>query len=229
MVVQLFRAQVAIQDSNTLSRDRFVNNLYFTQIDSASVLDPFTISTAIKDFYSVSAGIGAYLSPTFAATLSTIKFYDMNEPLESPPVAQYVLPMGAGTGAPLPSEVACCLTFHGIPQDGLTPRQSWRGRIYIGPLSTNAMDTGIGGESRPKGAFALALTQAGKMVHDECVVGNSQWVIASKARQKLYPVSIFSVDNAWDTQRRRGVSPTTSTVGEVLDGPSEPIPHTWTR
>lgn len=242
MARQLMRVQVSLQDRDVLPRDEYVSSFWLTQVDAASVIDFNGVKDALTAFYTgtvTGVGMHNWLSPCLSLGSSTIKMYDMSQPKESPPIDSVFMTLtpAAGVGVGLPNEVACCLTLHAIPQPGV-PRQSWRGRIYLGPLNTNCLDGDSGStsegvnvqHSRPKATFIQAVRAGGESLHGALLAANASWVIYSRTRQTMYPVKDISIDDAWDTQRRRGLRPTIAVHNtNPLSGPNAAIPFSVAR
>jgi hypothetical protein len=144
-----------------------------------------------------------------AANIATVKYYDVTTHLDgSPhgsPVAIEQFTLGAAVdGTCLPEEVAVVLSFHSlltdIPEEiGSTrPAARHRGRIYFGPLNTasnQASDASVEPQTnaalRGAALFFLGLASA-------------PWSVWSRASAAMFTVSGGYVDNAFDTQRRRG-------------------------
>ena len=92
-----------------------------------------------------------------------------------------------------------------------------RGRIYLGPLAAVAADSSTG---RPNTSFVTAIKNAAAAYLASVTTdGTFTWVVHSHttgASPGTYDETGNSVtvnqgwvDNAWDTQRRRGMAPTT--------------------
>lgn len=143
------------------------------------------------------------------------------------------------TGEGMPSEVSCCLSFRNnsgaTPGGGNfgTPPARRRGRVYFGPctVDTSAPDASL--VARPTATLIARLNAAGFVL-----IGSNPpdpWVIYSRpyaGREQIdrpnrpplpalaartgqaYVVEQTWVDNAWDTQRRRGEKATARTFGE---------------
>lgn len=198
------------QGPSGLAEDRAVNVFHFEGLSTYGDDAPDAIARVANFYRTLTGGatrmVGEYLSP-WVDRDATVTSYDMDVPPDRiPTVEPIVLPAAIG-GSGLPNEVAICLSFEGAPPH--TPRR--RGRVYIGPLCLNAdmhVAATIGDDARPTaqlmsdlGVAAAAMATPG---------GSVQWVIRSiKPTVNYVPVVSGWVDNAWDTQRRRGQSATT--------------------
>lgn len=142
-------------------------------------------------------------------------------PLGSPDLTKAWLgPVAASDADGLPTEVAGCLSFHAsltgvLEEVGATrPRARRRGRIYVGPLTVEAVDT-----TAPPyvlnpsftGTLREAAVRLGSFAGNELSTGEG-WGVWSRADQTVRKVVGGWTDNAPDTQRRRGFSPTVRNV-----------------
>lgn len=214
----IIRAQAVFQGATNLPEDRFVNTFHsewsgaFTDYDTARI----DWAVAVETFYLVAGSNGrsvAQLMSPFISSMQIITYnMDLPEGEREPSVlnSTWVDPGGTNT---FPEEVAVCLTLHGEPP--ITPRR--RGRLFIGPLMadtdvrTNASNTmpnrvniGAGQSIGSTLAFAAA------RLRDHA---NQNWCIRSTVPTENYvPIAGGWIDNAFDTQRRRGPDPTARLV-----------------
>jgi hypothetical protein len=104
-------------------------------------------------------------------------------------------------------DVALCLSFHGG-----SGRPSERGRLYV-PLYAAGL--------APSGATAntTSLNKAAALVPILTGLGgvNVDWVVWSPKLRSSKPVTDWHVDNAWDTQRRRGMGATSRLSGTTTE------------
>lgn len=120
-----------------------------------------------------------------------------------------------------PSEVATCISLDGTSvtdaehgTGGTRPAARKRNRKYIGPLAehTGTADT-VTKEVRPNGTWRNALTQAvvNQLINAAVAKG---WALTgfSPTQWQTFPVKNVWVDDAFDTQRRRGELPTLQTA-----------------
>jgi hypothetical protein len=184
--------------------------------------------TKVAEFYNVPAGtakVSEYISPCIDRTplKSEMRFYDITSELNgdahgSPQItAQWSLATTQEL-TPLPSEMAVALSFRGdygsTPEFGsdigpgggrLRLRARHRGRLYIGPLGLNALDS----DSTTKRAFVKnsargIITTAAKKLMD---YDEPRWGTWSRRNAAVYPLVECWVDDAFDVQRRRGEDP----------------------
>jgi hypothetical protein len=134
----------------------------------------------------------------------TIKLYEIGQPEPNRPKATHVLKANQSAEGSAPREVCLCLSFHGGKN---TKRE--RGRLYL-PLWAVTSTTSVG--VRPQ---APAIAKAAELPAVLAGLGgaNVDWIIWSPTDNKAVQVTDWYVDDEWDTQRRRGLRPTTRTTG----------------
>jgi hypothetical protein len=159
-----------------------------------------------------------YLSNSVSrgSTMLFIEEYDISGHLDGsdtgPPVntAHVGLTSAASSTTDLPSEIALALSFHadltGIPEHsgGLRPRASRRGRIYLGPFCNMGVVTDpVTGRTSVPTQMQTDIKQAAHALR----VAEPGWCVWSRKLADAFPVVGGWVDDAWDTQRRRGEDP----------------------
>lgn len=101
-----------------------------------------------------------------------------------------------------PSEIAVVVSRVVSTPRGPSPR----GRLYVGPLSS----TRIASE-RPSGDVRNTIGQWAAGLHEDFEAAGRVPVLVrdqGKVTANEDPILAYRVDDAWDTQRRRGVDPT---------------------
>lgn len=214
----IVRSMVVFDHDSGLAEDRVVNTFHHitaTSPPSAAELD------AIRD--QLVAGYTAIQAPGDSALINAfsellagtwqIRHYDAQSPPPNVPLrvdtpANFV----PGGGAPLPQEVALCLSYKITPPISGVQLQSQRGRVYFGPFGV-AMN---GTNGRPTASLRNRVAGFGALL---MASGSSSidWVVYSPTRDLAQPgllgsdftVNQIFVDDEWDTQRRRGRKATT--------------------
>lgn len=210
------------QGPSGLAIDRVVNTFHFWDAGARDPADVNACMNAVETFYTGVGGVGAAPSTPVGDWLSPwvdrdaeLRGYDMQEPGAGhngePPRTPTIRPIHLGgptSQAGMPEEVACIITVHGAPPLG----KRRRGRIYIGPLVLGALTPATASTPGvPDSTFITNLTIAAKQLCDQ-VMTPLNWSIRSEKPQENYvPIVSGYVDNAFDTQRRRGPGPTQRT------------------
>jgi hypothetical protein len=233
------RAQVSFKKLTGFVEDEVVNVWYFAKPTAgdpdATLLT--TLANRIASFYNdVATGATISISSKFspalsrAATAATIDFY-WSDGLGVPSV--WGSPIGTRNFFPdtatetnsLPNEVAICLSYHGdltdVPETAVNPTPPpaiirpaarLRGRLYLGPWSTGAVaNAATVLEPIPLPSLVTAIAASATAL----VAANTAdlvWVGQSKSDDFFWEVEGGFVDNAFDTQRRRGNASTSRTL-----------------
>jgi hypothetical protein len=198
-----------------------INTFHFAK---AAVTDNFTfIQEMVEDFYTRANApnpqmVSQFLSPRIRRDVpATLRIYDDNALDPTGPVHEGSFPLlGALDNRGMIEEVALCASFHATPIAGVR-KQSTSGRVYLGPLNHAAQELNTG---RPSSNFLdvlrLAMIEL-NAASNSSAVGGHKWVVYSPTLDKSlaytgptdFPVVGGFVDNAFDTQRRRGLDPST--------------------
>ena len=220
------RAQVELAHDSGLPRDKTINTFHFNVPDLAdATLNP--VANELVQFYTEDNGASQanalmnYISTAVADGGHRVKFYDLGTP-GSPPEYEFPFdflgraPVGVGSGN-APGEVAVCLSFRNESIVAINPRRR-RGRIYFGPIRNGATNFADAAEPAPSAALvADLLVRADELRNDIAAMSpDHSWVIYSRAQAMTFDVERAWVDNAFDTQRRRGIRATSRTWSPAL-------------
>jgi hypothetical protein len=206
------------------------NTLAFGDTERESAMD------AIVDFYNLATPtstvpVANRLSQALsrATDACTIRCYDITTHLDGSnhgsPVDARSFTLAASAGATgLPSEVACVLRFEALGRDtalveapdsgdsGLAndrPKQRHTGRVFLGPLVTQSIAAGSNPPRLATDNINTFLEAGQRLAQDidtiDAGVGLGVW---SRADAVIRVVGHVAVDNAFDTQRRRGEAAT---------------------
>jgi len=213
LVVAELKAISGIKDDDAQNTWAFQNPSTSAPTDVATAA-----FTKLATFYS---NIGMFIGPSIDRTagIHTLTAYDLAAQLETPgaglgtPIATGTFTITAPTvSVGLPAEVSTVLSFHAslvgsVVEVGSTrPRSRRTGRVYIGPLSLGtATGSGPNFETRPTTGWQTSLKNAAVAL---LTGADAIWSVYSRVDHVLRAVDGGWVDNAFDTQRRRGVKPT---------------------
>lgn len=224
---------VSIFESVTgIPKDRVTNRLHFQTTeqayDAATALD--LIGHVAASYTTVTAPGTAspdqYLSSELSRVVLPVgKAYN---PAGGSPLATATWAGFAAAGVPgaLPGEVACCLSMNAdltnVPEEAVDdadvdaqperPASRRRGRIFFGPLTSQALSGSV--PERPNAVLKNILLGLGSALanptNPTLTAVGTELVVRSDSgfAGASYPVIRVSVDDAFDTQRRRGVAST---------------------
>lgn len=208
------RAQCVIPMWTGLPTDVITNTLHFRDITPNESLEvaALAINPTLQTFYdSIYSSMPSYvMSP---ASTHEVRYYDLGTPA---PRAPYVLPLRAtgytAVDTVVPTEVACCLSFEGLPVSG-QPQARRRGRIYLGAL-TDAKMFASSSDGFPTLAFTFTsqIAASATLMRNTLEAGQHPWIVWSPTDNDYTLVARGWVDNTPDTQRRRGVVATSRQI-----------------
>lgn len=216
MAATVLRHIVRFDMDNALPADASVNVWHTTVPDgTAPGVAATAVQTALIGFYTaVNPGSTQSLSSYFSSIMSgtwSIKTYDLADSKPRTPILDSTpTPFTPGTNA-LPTEVALVLSFRRTPASGVNPRRT-RGRLYIGPFSavTTVADQATGRPAATANSIIPTLKAAAAAFLAASTASSAwSWAVWSPTNGSAVDVQQGWVDNAWDTQRRRGIAATT--------------------
>lgn len=183
------------------------------QVTLTDEKDAFTDIAAVTTFYlndrgfesdptglcNDAAAVFAAFAPAWSAPIDLVEVraYEVPDLLGAntgPPKGEGSAPCVPGTAGV--NEVALCLSYY---SGANTPRR--RGRMYLGPLTGTQMN------NRPSINLLQGVIDLGAGIN---ALGglDVSWVQYSPTDNVNSDVTDYYVDNAWDTQRSRGLNPT---------------------
>lgn len=239
-----FLVDVTIPSVSGFPEDDVHNGFVFdTDPGFDPVADYAELCTPIADFYNAAQSTGdavaKYMSYSLSRTASvcSMKLYEIAGHLDGSPhgspkqTATWTLAAAASGYQSIPEECALVMTLNGYTSSAIPavesadgsdpgsapdrPLQRHRGRLYLGPWTTFAA-TDPPGIVRPKTSLITTLLDAAEDLQDAVVANGHQWSVWSRANEVTYDVYSVHVDNAWDTQRRRGTAPTSRTARTLI-------------
>ena len=194
---------VILQGESNLSEDVFVNVLHY------DVNFPDTVEGTADELWTKYDTI---LKPMLASVTQAghrIKVYEAGPPPRQPVLDKTYAFATGPAGNKAPTEVALCLSYATADNpDQVGARH--RGRIYLGPILGDLVTANRPNELTQDIAldFGEGLAQVGD-------ASNTTWVMYSQRDNEYRKIESIWCDNAWDTQRRRGLAPTVRTVRDV--------------
>lgn len=197
-------AQVTIPFKTGLPADVSVNVWSF-EIVSDDESNFQEVSDFLFAFYSDCV---PYLSPTLDLNAFQVKCYLRADPEPRVPQFEEVRALPGSSGnTPIPEECAVCLSFKGVPVSGTSAARR-RGRVYIGPLATTAITEAVDEHTLVNGAFLTAMETGITDAYAQLTTAGNSHTVWSTVNSNNVVIDSYWVDNAFDTQRRRGVRAT---------------------
>lgn len=148
-------------------------------------------------------------------TATVVTIYDLDDPVPRVPVYQSTGTLSAvikATSTLIAAETSVCVSYKAAFISGI-PKASQRGRIFLGGIADNWVDPGTGALfPKPKPG---TLTALGNSINDLLATpfaDDWEWVVYSRKLMQTFPVVGGWIDNAFDTQRRRGNAASTRTL-----------------
>lgn len=223
MADRLYRVQVSIPLDSAIPDDAIVNTFHFDDDDDPLAGAEDTqgwIMDALTTFYN---RIDQTLFPNTVGPAATVKMYDLRDPEPRVLRFQDTIALTPAASDPLPNEVALCISFAATPVAGVNPQRR-RGRLFIGPIAQSA-GVVVASQLRPTSSAMAELAGAGSdlidgISHPASPGLHLKWSIYSPTTDaagasiddSFNDVVSGWVDNAFDTQRRRGPAATTRTT-----------------
>jgi len=193
-----YLVQAALKNPSGLQADSVVNTW---SVNATSVINLQTAVDALVTFYqTVDQYLGAYLNGEL-----NIKAYNRADlPPRQTVINQTTSGMTFG-GQTLPQEVALCVSFQGPKASGV-PQARRRGRVYLGPLA----ESGVTSTGRISATVqnGIASAAAAFLLASD-TDPNWSWQVWSTRNSSGVMVVDGWVDDAYDTQRSRGLRATT--------------------
>lgn len=206
------QVQISIPYFTGIPSDVSVNVWNFTAPDAEDAAGE--VGQFISVFYTAISGL---LSPVLDLTNMSAKLYNRADPEPRTPFIDFTADLGDDNlgNVGLPEEVSSCLSFHGVYASG-SPKARRRGRIYLPPLSNDATNVGAGGRTVLATGFITAILNAYESAWAELTTAGTSHSVWSPTDETSYPVVEAWMDDALDTQRRRG---SVATYRDTRTGP----------
>lgn len=199
------RAQVILHTEDAVPENYISNSWCFEGMTPGA--DDAAVVTILKDFYDdISA---SYWSTFIAQNGHDVKLSLLPGTPPNYPFFEGTFNLAANpSGTELPNENAICLSFQGARSAGL-PQARRRGRVYLGPWGTTANTAG-----RPTAALVTQIATAATTLQTAAAAVATAGGLAVWSTVDQAPVIVDDgwIDNAWDTQRRRGLLYTARTL-----------------
>lgn len=226
----VIHVQTVLPPKSGLVKDSIVNTFTFRTEAGLDATLHNAIDGAIHGFYNLAHPgatdpIGQYIGAEVARQPITTKHYEVSTTLSGTPAGSPIwqgsLAALPAVGFPsMPAQVSICLSFHSafasdveFGPGGIRPRSRDRGRVYLGPMviqvGTTLEEDSTTGEVRPPDAFKNLICQNAVGAFSGVLAGTDavEWCVWSRKAARVSPVEAVSVDDVFDTQRRRAPKP----------------------
>lgn len=200
-----YLAIVRLKSSTGLPKDDVINTFAF--LEPPAPWTDLIAGELFEGFYNVAHygahGIAWWMSNSIkhGTAAGHVDIYDLLDVEPRAPIASSDFNLdNSGADGPLPLEVSMCLSFRAEYASG-SPKARHRGRVFIGSLGTGVLDSTDDDQPKPDVNFGYLLLGAAQYLFDET---EGAWAVWSRTDDVLRPVTRASIDDEFDTQRRRG-------------------------
>lgn len=213
------RAMVVIPRHTAIPADAVSNTWHFFAGHTVTGTDADLVAARVLTFYeddTLGQSVGSFMGPMLNGAGTVFKIYDLSDPEPRSPILEVnleiTIPTG-GSAVPPPSESAVAMSYQAVQESGI-PQARRRGRIYLGPFSDLAAER-VSNISRPKQVLRDTIQSSAEVLQATNDSG-LYWTVYSTAGAgppAVGPeVTNGWIDDAWDTQRRRGELATERTL-----------------
>lgn len=205
----IYRFQLTMPMDTALPADAITNTWYFSNPAAPVITDYDNVRDMLKDFYTHAPSAGGsalttYLSDSLASPVS-VKAYNLSDSAPRAPRYTSTFTWAPAGASQIPAENAIVLSYQAAQTSGV-PQSRRRGRVYLGTWATSALNVGNG---RVNATVQLQIARAAHDLRAAALASATwEWVQWSPTTQEATTVDNGWVDDAWDTQRRRGVKAT---------------------
>lgn len=195
------KATVSIPYRN-VSPTNVAVNVWSFQVPADDIEFLLGIQAYLSTFY---VAINDWMSPLLNCANANIKMYRRLDAQPQAPIFDNIGSFGIDnqTNEPLPEEVAVVMSFRGPLESGQAAARR-RGRVFLGPMGSQIVEPGANGRAVVAADFIDTVITATIDAEAELVGAGAHHCVWSKLDQEGYVVTDYWMDNAFDTQRRRG-------------------------
>lgn len=214
------RVQASHASVSGIPADACVNVWHFRGLATDPIDAAVASVNALETFYE---GVQDLFCANTMSGVITYKAYDLLDAEPRVPIhTRTSEPIDPTAGDGLPTECAITVSFGGSAESGL-PQRRRTGRVYIGALSTGVTTTVTGFVQVASTARAIIQSAAHSLIADvdplvtiwsvfsPTTAGATPWDASALFNATTYVTEGY-IDNALDTQRRRGTLPSDRTV-----------------
>ena len=211
------RVQVTMERDSLIPADRIVNTLHYAQylggVQVADFLTPTEAQALATNFLAEWTPWMASLLGSSLTGAVNVKVYDAGDPEPRVPLGEAEDLSNTVSATCLPNELAVCLSFSGEEVSG-TAQARRRGRIFLGPLPTTAMDSATVGDVGVAATYRSNAISLGQAIATVDGTSGTTFALGVLSRRRMADGETLHdaftratrlwVDNAFDVQRKRG-------------------------
>lgn len=216
------RVVVRMPYFTNIPEDVVTNTFHYETVTTPTPTQLEAMAVGVTLFYNQptgTVGIGNYYSSMLSrgSGVCEIDIYDLDTSEPRVPLESYTFTLPAANGTPsVPTEVSVCLSYRAQFVSGSSNARR-RGRIYLGPFNSGAIANGTASSfPSPNSTMITDILDAAE---DHLYTGpqavGAVWCVFSPTDNIGRAIIECWIDNAFDTQRRRGNQPTSRTVRPV--------------
>ena len=201
------RTQIVLHTSDGIPANWITNSWCLSTASNPTTADYNAYTALFRQFY---VDIVSVLAIPVAQIEHQAKYINLGSILKpNYPIYEEVWTLPSlNSNAQLPSEVAICLSMQGTRVSGIAQARR-RGRVFIGTIASATMTNG-----RPNAATRTTLVNAVNALKDGLLLASLPAVLCIWSKRDTQAVTVNNVwvDDAYDTQRRRGPRATVRTT-----------------
>lgn len=205
----IIRTVVELDSTTGLPEDRATNTYHF-DVSATGEAIRSNIMDLMENLYATEGDATPLInmmSNDLCEGTGRVTLYNLDDAEPRAPIDSREFSATPASVSGMPAEVAIVVSFEALPVSG-EPQARRRGRVYI-PWLTDTANT----EGRPTTAFIEGLAESFTQFLEASDASLSvDWVVWSPTSNEAVGVARGWVDNAWDTQRRRGFAATARTL-----------------
>lgn len=217
--MSIIRAVARLPYFTSIPEDVVTNTFHFATVATPTTDQITAMLTGVSQFYTDVAPtdtVGEWMAGVLSRATGAcqVELYNLDDPEPRLPIGSTTFTLPAAVGSvTVPLETSLCLSYRAAYTSG-EPNARRRGRAYIGPLSSSAITSGSGSlfPSPNTSCMSTFLQSAADHLYAVPATESVNWVVYSASDNVARVVVQAWVDNAFDTQRRRGNSPSARTT-----------------
>lgn len=211
-----YRTLATLGRDSGLTEDQIVNTWHYE--DDEPGVEVASVESWHAELLAFYQSFDDRLSGTLSGVITFTSYNLADDEPRIPVLTEVEALTVSAPGSDLPSECAVVLSFHGAQASGVNMARR-RGRVYLGPWLQSQADL-VSGDTRVDPTCVSAIATAADAMLGPIGLFGGRWAVYSPTTRasggsldaSFHDVVGGWVDNAWDTQRRRGARATSRTT-----------------